>query len=174
MSIKDATDNIKTVLAQDAALNAWIATTFPGKTLKVRKAFKRRQEVNTSELPLIMITVPARRHKTETAGSRIFENTVTVYTGLCHNGDRELAPDLVDHFEGLVEAAVLRDPTRGGYALNTHYAESSNDEGAFHPNYFSALEFLVFTETFDEQSEDQYTLHRLTMQDNLGSTEEIS
>jgi len=173
MSIKDATYNIKTVLAQDAALNAWIATTFPGKTLKVRKVFKRRQEVNTSDLPLIMITVPARRHKTETAGSRIFENTVTVYAGLCHNGDRELAPDLVDQFESLIEAAVLRDVTRGGYALNTHFAESSNDEGAFHPNYFSALEFLVFTEVFDEQPVDQYTLHRLTLQDNLGSTEEI-
>lgn len=173
MSIKDATDNIKTVLAQDATLNAWIASTFPGKTLKVRKAFKRRQEVNAADLPLIMITVPTRRHKSETAGSRIFEHTVTVYAGLCHNGDRELSPDLVEQFEALVEKAIMRDATRDGYALNTHFSESSNDEGAFHPNYFSALEFLVFTETFDEQPEDQYTLLRLTMQDNTGSTQEI-
>lgn len=173
MSIKNVTDNIKTVLLADATLNAWISATFPGKTLKVRKAFKRRQEVNTSELPLIMITVPGRRYKSESIGSRQFENTITVYAGICHNGDRELAPDLVEQFETMIEAVIMRDVSRGGYALNTHFVESSNDEGAFHPNYFSALEFIAFTEIFDEQPEDGSLLHRLTIDDNLGSTQEI-
>lgn len=173
MSIKNVTDNIKTVLLSDATLNAWISSTFPGKKLKVLKAFKRRQEVNTSELPLVMITVPGRRYKSESIGSRQFENTITVYAGICHNGDRELAPDLVEQFEALIEQAVMRDVSQGGYALDTHFAESSNDEGAFHPNYFSAIEFSIFTEVFDDQPEDLPLLHRLTIDDNLGNTEEI-
>ena len=42
MSFTAVTDNIKTTLDNDTGLKSWITATFPGKPLKVIKAFRNR------------------------------------------------------------------------------------------------------------------------------------
>lgn len=146
MSFKAVTDNIKTTLAADTALAAWIATTFPGKTLTVKKAFKKRQEINPADLPLIMITVPKRRNTEGTIGTRRYESDVLIYAGFHFDGDPETAPGMVEEFESLIEDALLKDLRRGKTAVDTDFEESANDEGASHPDYFSVLQFKITSE----------------------------
>lgn len=146
MSLKAVTDNIRITLQNDADLAAWIAATFPGKTLKVIKAYKRRQEINVADLPLVMITAPKRRRTDGPIGQRRYISDVLIYFGFHFDGNRELAPDLVDQGESLIEDALLKDSRRGGTAVDTEYEDSANDEGANHPTYFSVLQFSITTQ----------------------------
>ncbi len=146
MSFKPVTDNIKSTLAADTALAAWLAVKFPGKVLKVVKAFKRRQEINVSDLPVIMITSPRRVKSEGPLGGRRYDSTVMLYAGFHYDGDRENAPGMVEEFESLIEDAILKDRRRGATAVLTEFEDVANDEGASHPIYFSVLQFSILTE----------------------------
>jgi hypothetical protein len=146
MSLKPVTDNIRATLLADTALLAWIAATFPGKTLKVIKAYKRRQEINVTDLPLIMITAPKKRRVDGPIGHRRYESDVLTYAIFHFDGDRATAPDLTEQFESLVEDALLRDLRRGGNADDTEFEDSANDEGISHPTYISVLQFKILTQ----------------------------
>ncbi len=146
MSFKPVTDNIKSTLLADSALAAWIAANFPGKTLKVVKAFKRRQEINVTDLPIVMITSPKRTRTEGTIGSRRYESTVMLYAGFHYDGARENAPGLVEEFESLIEDAMLTDLRRGATAVDTEFEDSANDEGTNHPTYFSVVQFTITTQ----------------------------
>jgi len=146
MSLKPVTDNIKATLLADTALADWITTTFPGKALKVIKAYKKRQEINPADLPLIMITAPKRTRAEGPIGSRRYDSTLMIYAGFHFDGNRETAPDMVEEFESLIEDALLKDFRRGGTAIDTDFEDSANDEGAAHPDYFSVLQFTISTQ----------------------------
>lgn len=146
MSAVNATDNIKSVLSSDPQLLAWIAEHFPGKTLKVIRAYKRRQEINTADLPLVMITRPTRTRIDGPIGRRRYNSSVLIYAGFQFDGKREDGPDLLDQFDELIEDALLKDIRRGGFAVDTEWDDSSNDEGANHPVYFSVSQFTITIE----------------------------
>jgi len=146
MSLKPVTDNIKATLLADTALLAWIATNFPGKQLRVVKAYKRRTEISVTDLPLIMIAAPKKRRAEGPIGGRRYESDVLTYAMFHFDGDRATAPDLTEQFESLVEDALLRDPRRGNTAVDTDFEDSANDEGISHPTYISVLQFKILTQ----------------------------
>lgn len=141
-----AADNIRDTLLADPDLAAWIAATFPGKSLQVRLSFKRRTEINTADLPLVMITRPRRERAEGTVGRRRYDTTLLLYAGFHFDGPREEGPELLQRFEELIEDALLKDIRRGGAAVDTEWDDSSNDEGANHPVYFSVSQFTITTE----------------------------
>ncbi len=144
MSFTAVTDNIKTTLTADTTLKAWITSRFPGKTLKAIKSFRNRQEINVADLPIVMITRPARKYVQGTIGSQRRESTVVLYLGF-YSENRETAQDILTEFEEQVEAALYRDRRRGGTADSTDYDASENDSGAYHPHYFTVMQFTLLT-----------------------------
>jgi hypothetical protein len=144
MSFASVTDNIKTTLENDTDLSEWVETVFPGKTLQVFKAFRNRQEINVADLPVCMITRPARRAADAPIGNQQWwESTVLIYLGF-YCEDRSDTQDTLIAFEELVEAALAKDRSCGGHAQRAVYESSENDGGAYHPHYFTVMQFTVF------------------------------
>lgn len=144
MGFSAVTDNIKSTLDTDTTLKAWITSTFPGKTLKVIKAFHNRQEINVSDLPVVMITRPSRKGVDGPIGGLRRESSVLLYLGF-YKESKDGAQDIQVAFEEQVEAALYKDRRRGGTAERTDYEESENDNGAYHPHYFTVMQFKILT-----------------------------
>lgn len=132
--------NIVTTLQNDAALAAFCSTKW-GKTLTIKKIFKKRVEINISELPIILVTRPSL-DKEFLVGVKDADNVVRLYCGF-HQTDREKALDETIEFEEKIDDALMVDHTRGGLAINTNPKVSANDEGEFHPVYFIAMDVAI-------------------------------
>jgi len=141
MSFVPTLADIKTTLENDAELQAYAQTKW-GKPVKVRKVFRKRNEIGLDELPVILITRPSRNAEEALTRRKDNLHTVSIYAGF-RQENRELAPDQLLEFEELIESALMVDPSRGGTAADTAFQESVNDEGLFHPVYFQALGFQI-------------------------------
>ncbi len=108
----------------------------------MKKVFKQRVEVSISELPIVLITRPQRSTEEGLARRKDNEHTVRLYAGF-HNTDRETALDNLLYYEEYIDAAVTADPERGGTAASTEFVTSQNDEGLFHPVYFTVIELRI-------------------------------
>ena len=137
------TDNIRTTLEGDSALDSFCLSKW-GKSLTVRKEFRNRAEVPTSDLPLIMITRPGTG-RTDIIQGREWEHAVRLYCGF-HQPDRTKAQDELVAFEELIEDALIADTMRGGTAIDTDPESTANDEGLYHPVYFMVMELKIIAE----------------------------
>jgi hypothetical protein len=145
-SFNDALDRLKKVLSEDAAIAAW----FHGRgdrKLTVKRLFKHRQQVNASELPLIMITRPDLDKKFRISGGRENTNTVRLYV-LFQQNDREQAQQDVVRIEELIDDCLtanyrLKDAGGNPLADSIHPTGSANDEGMFHPVYAIVMDLAI-------------------------------
>jgi hypothetical protein len=140
ISFTAALGALKTQLEGNAALAAFCQSKW-NRDLTVSISYKKRVEIHTSDLPVILITRPsvAKSHLT---GARDGQHTVRLYAGF-HQPDRAQAQlDLIE-FEELLDDAVLSDHTLGGTAISAIPTESANDEGEHHPVYFMAADVEV-------------------------------
>lgn len=140
-SFVDTLNSLKSALENDTALQAFCQAKW-GKALTVKKVFKQRQELLIAELPVVLITRPIRRTEDGLARKKDNKNTVRLYAGF-HQADRDKALDETIGFEEAIETAVLADETLGGTAAATAFDSSQNDEGLFHPVYFTVMEFDI-------------------------------
>lgn len=136
--------NIGTTLQNDSALSSFCSAKW-GKTLKVLPLYKNRVEINLEELPIVLITRPQNK-KEFIVGGRAYEHTIRLYCGF-NQSDRSKSLEEIIGFEEAIEAALLVDRNRGGYAIDTDPQSTVNDEGAFHPSYFSVTDVIILTET---------------------------
>lgn len=136
----DVIDNLITTLQNDAALASFCQTEW-GKTLSVIKAYRQRQEINLSELPLILITRPAVI-KQFRIGARDGAHTVRLYAGFHQPDKLKALNEFVEFEEKLDDALLSADPNILG-AISISPTASQNDEGEFHPVYFTVMDIEI-------------------------------
>ena len=132
--------NIVTTLQTDANLASFCSSKW-GKALTVKKVFRKRAEINLSELPIILITRPYL-DKEFLVGVKNADNIVRLYCGF-HQTDREKALDETIEFEEKIDDALMVDHTRNGTAIDTNPQPSVNDEGENHPAYFMVMDVKI-------------------------------
>lgn len=111
-----------------------------GKSLTVRVGYKVRQEINVSDLPIVMIVRPER--KLESIAARQYGHEFVIFVGLnCET--REDAPGLLDDLENAIEDALVENYSLNGTAVDVNFIGSSNDMGMYHPVYFTSMQFNI-------------------------------
>jgi hypothetical protein len=142
MSFVPTIKDLEAALKADADLAAFIAANFPGKSLTVKRVFRDREEIKTSDLPLLMLTRPSR--SVEYALNDIDDDNHQVRGYfLFHESDRTIAQDLVIEGEEAIVDAAIKDPERSGLASDTAFLRSANDEGKFHPVYGVMIDLQI-------------------------------
>ena len=139
-SFNDVLDRLVRILEEDEgvqnfAMDRWLSR------ITIKRVFKRRTEVNASELPLIMMTRPRLAQTPMLGGpeSRKNDNTVTLYI-LFVQPDAEKAQQDIIAIEELVDDCLnrnyrIKDANGNPLVKSVFPIESANDEGLYHPNY---------------------------------------
>lgn len=135
-------DNLATVLTDNSALQDFCQKKW-GKPLTVAKVFRQRTEIGLSALPIILITRPAVEKPYETIGAKEGRHTVRLYFGF-HQADKNNALQEEIEYEEKIEDAILADSTLTGTAVYVKPKNSANDEGEFHPVYFTVMDIEIF------------------------------
>lgn len=130
-------DNLATTLTNNSALAAFCSAEW-GKTLTVIKAYRQRQEISLSDLPLILITRPAVI-KQFRIGARDGTHTVRLYAGFYQPDKTRALNEFIGFEEKIDDALLAADPNTIG-AITISPLASQNDEGEFHPVYFTVMD----------------------------------
>lgn len=113
-----------------------------GKTLTVMKVFKDKTEIDIDELPVVMLT-RAGINRTFKGNISSKDHSVFLYAGF-YAEDRLKAPEISIEFEELLENAVMTKTTHvNDKPMAIMPADSTNDEGKFHPVFFFVMEVMV-------------------------------
>ncbi len=136
-SFNDAIAALITSLQTNVALQAFIQVIAPQKVLTVLQVFKPRVEVNSSELPIIMITRP-KIDPSYQENSVYGGHTLQLYFGF-QQDDRILGAQQTITFEEKLRDALLADPSTGATTENVTPGVALNDEGRNHPHYFGFM-----------------------------------
>jgi hypothetical protein len=132
---------LKIRLEGNAALQAYAADTF-GKQFMVKRVFKRRVEVHTNDLPLVLMTRPSVS-RTISNGVITKEHVVRLYIGFTQN-DLEKAQDNLIELDELIDTAVMeKTALTGDLPMPVSPQGSDNDEGVYHPTYFLVKDLMV-------------------------------
>lgn len=133
-------DNLATTLTNSAALQAFCQAKW-GKSVTVGKAFRQRTEIGLSDLPIILITRPAVT-KLFRIGARDGIHTVRLYAGI-HQPDKLKALAEFIELEEKIDDALLAPDSNILGAISLSPIASQNDEGEFHPVYFTVMEVEI-------------------------------
>jgi hypothetical protein len=144
MSFVDALARIVDILLADAALTDFITQNFD-RPLSVRIAYKNREEINTSELPITLITRPEKTGEAEDTVNGFYQHIVLFYIGF-HCDDHEQGQLLLIKFEEFIEAALMKNMDLGGLVTAITPGPSRNDQGMNHPEYFIVKAMTVSQE----------------------------
>ena len=132
---------IKACLEEDADLQAFCKEVWT-RELSARLAFKKRQEIPLKDLPLVMITSPSVGRREESSLGREAWRRVRLYAGFYQkDGARGVLEQIL--FEELIDAALARDTSLDGAALEMRFLDSANDEGVYQPAWFTAMDIEV-------------------------------
>jgi len=113
-----------------------------GQALKVEKVFRWRKEIPITDLPIALVTRPYVRRSFEGMVPKK-EQGISVYAGF-RMEDQDKAVALSIEFEELLEDAICRKTSHpDDRPMGIMPADSTNDEGKFHPVYFLVMEVLV-------------------------------
>lgn len=133
-------DNLALTILNNAALTTFCTAEW-GKALTVVKAYRQRQEISLSDLPLLLITRPAVT-KHFRVGARDGTHTVRLYAGF-YQPDKTLAMgEFIGLEEKIDDALLAADPNTLG-AITISPTSSQNDEGEFHPVYFTVMDVEI-------------------------------
>jgi len=143
-SFTEVTDAIASALKDDAGLTE-LCTARWRRAQTVRKSLKLREEVSLTELPIIMITVPAMEVTRYPGGDFDRQYTIRLYCGFQQKA-REKAVDELIEYEEKIEQALLNSAALKALVTDLITASSANDEGFNHPAYFLVKEFQVVVE----------------------------
>lgn len=136
----DVINELVTTLQNDTALSSFSQTKW-GKSLTVKKIFKERTEINTRDLPIILITRPSLE-KSFLTGARDGAHTVRLYCGF-HQNDRRRALEEFIEFEEKIDDALLNSQALESITLTINPLASANDEGKYHPVYFMVMDVEI-------------------------------
>ncbi|MFA5354213.1 MAG: hypothetical protein WC291_08280 [Thermodesulfovibrionales bacterium] len=140
MSFTTVLSNLATTLQNNAALASFCTTKW-GKALTVKRVYHKRTEINISDLPILLITRPMMDKKFY-IGARDGHHTVRLYLGF-RQEDREKAQAELVEAEELVDDAMMAVIPSSLGALNLVPQGSQNDEGEYHPVYFTVMDVMI-------------------------------
>ncbi len=141
MSISEKINALKIRIENNKPLQDYCALHFR-KQLKVVNVFKTKKQITLDELPIVMITRP-RVSREPFGNASKKEHSVYLYLGF-QQTDIEKALDNSIEIEDLLEAAISsKTSIQGDAGMYVSPADSSNDEGMFHPTYFMLMEVII-------------------------------
>jgi hypothetical protein len=140
MSYTAITAQIISTIQKSALVTLVLSRIGSTRPLTVKSGFKTRQEINVSDLPLVLVVRPER--KMQIISAKQYEHSVILFVGI-HCESRETAPGLLDDLENAIEDALTQNYTLNGTAVEVNYIASANDMGTFHPVYFTTMQFDI-------------------------------
>jgi hypothetical protein len=145
VSILTDINALKFRLQNNGPLNAYFTEKF-NKALSVKKVFKNRVEIGSSDLPLLMITRPQVARNFGGSKSTNKEHSILLYLGFYYDNtaDLELPLDYFVEIDDLLEDAVqTKLPLAGDKSFAVTVEDSANDEGMLHPVYFMSMHLII-------------------------------
>ncbi len=136
---------VKAALDNNVALAAFASTKW-GAALTVKIVWRNREEVASSDLPLIMITRPTVRRSRNTYRRIDAASSVRLYAGF-YQMDEELRQLELIEFEEAILDALQADSTLAGMVNSMSPADGANDEGALGEVCFTVQEIEITTNT---------------------------
>lgn len=148
MGFTEVLDRLKNVLVtnknlQTLSMIAW------KKQVAVKVMFRKRVEIPLSDMPVILITRPAVRDRDHVRDRQTARHTVRLYCGFVQNNHEAATAQQVDFEEAIDDALTKGNPLRD-MALETNVTDSVNDEGYFHPTYFTVMDVEILHERKQE------------------------
>lgn len=141
MSFVSVLNKLETTLKTDADLNAFCQGAWK-KPVSVELVFKHRTEISLSDLPLVLITRPALVKRQHMPYAEKAVHQVRMYAGFLQK-TAQLAQSQQVGFEEAISNAVTKDGTLGGLALWAGVNDAVNDEGVYHPSYFTVIDIEI-------------------------------
>lgn len=142
MSFKTVLSRLATNTFLDyAALTTFVSTKWQGRSLTVKKSYKKRVEIHSKNLPQIIITRPSVAKSFRT-GVRDSLNIVRLYAGFYQPDHKKGLEELIE-FEELIDDAIRNDTTLDSICLSVNPLESANDEGKNYPNFFLVMDIEI-------------------------------
>lgn len=136
-----AIDNLASTLQNDAALTSFCKTKW-GRSLTVKKIFKKRAELSIQNLPKILITRPTVEKSYLINTARESKNTVRLYCIFYQSDPRRALNELIEFEEKIDDAITTPEPgTLGAISINSK--ASVNDEGEWHPVYAIVMDVEI-------------------------------
>ena len=142
MGFSSVLQQLKATLETDANLKAFVAEKWK-KTLKVKITWRRREEISTSDLPLIMITRPSVA-RGRNYGNVTGKNRARIYAGFYQPDEEKRQLELVD-FEETILAALESSSALRELIDGMTPADGANDEGALGDACFCVQEIVIDT-----------------------------
>jgi hypothetical protein len=140
-SFLDTIKLLVTALETNAALAAFAQEKWK-KSVAVKKVFKRRTEIPTNSLPIILITRPSIRKTFQIGNGREGANLVRLYAGFFQPDPRKGLDEMIE-YEELLDS-ILSDMKPGEIgAIGIDPEVSTNDEGKHHPSYFTVMDVEI-------------------------------
>lgn len=132
---------LKIRLENNQALQDYTAANF-GKQFIVKRTYKRRVEIHTNDLPIILITRPSV-NRINANNLITKEHSVRLYVGFMQDDPEKAQDNLIELDELIDDAAIGRTSLAGDVSMPVYPQDSDNDEGVFHPTYFLVKHLTV-------------------------------
>ena len=145
MSFLPILNIIQPAIEADADLETLCQLYF-GKSITVKRGFKKREEIDAKQLPMIRITRPLTSGSAESEISGGYIHRLRLYCGFYFTGDTDAAVNLAIEFEEAIERAVMRNNTDSTFGALILPDSSINDEGARAPSFWAVKDFGVNAE----------------------------
>jgi hypothetical protein len=140
-SFLDSINLLVTALEINATLAAFAQEKWR-KSVTVRKGFKRREEISTTILPVILISRPSIKKSFQIGNGREGANLVRLYAGFFQKDPRKGVEEIIQYEELLDDILSDMNPGEIG-AIGIDPEVSTNDEGKYHPSYFTVMDVEI-------------------------------
>lgn len=142
----DVQDALRTVLVADAALTAWLQSTF-GRGLTVLLGNRKNKQVVNKKFPLVSIIFdPQAVDNTQVSQTAHLIEHYFLDLGLHYVKTSEIDDAHLQHiakFEELVAQAVSQDRRLGGLVISTLIQDRKSDGNVNHPYHFFTITLRI-------------------------------
>ncbi len=133
---------LQNILLNDSGLQGYAQKTWR-KSISVKPAFRHRQEIKFSELPLILITRPAVTDREAHENIRRAKHRVRLYAGFWQKNPHTAILEQIG-FEEAIDKVLVENFDINGTAIVATVKDSVNDEGVYHPTYFTVVDMEIY------------------------------
>ena len=140
-SFVDVISIFKSKLENNANLQSFCQTKW-GKVPAVKIVFKHRREISFQDMPLILVTRPQVGDRRIVRGGQEARHRLRLYCGFYQDDPEKALTEQIGFEEAVDDAVTLNNPF-SGIALEAAVKDSVNDEGSYHPSYFTVMDVEI-------------------------------
>jgi hypothetical protein len=138
MGFAEILTEFKTALETDPGLRSYASSAW-GKAPTVKTTWRNREEISSTDLPLILITRPSSARKYGTSRQRLDYPIVRLYAGFYQPEEKNRQIQLIE-FEEKILGAIEQSETFRQYFDWESPIESANDEAALGETCFCVIQ----------------------------------